>query len=903
MTNSIKYIENQLKLSVDDLLIFKPYATVNWKNNSNDHIIWKYSSYIIYLLLFVKEDTDLYKVTSKTVVDQMSHGLRLLAWSIIPCLPEGILSKDKSVQHYKSLTITQTVDERFDRLSVLLTVLEKFLGTKHYALDMNSNIFLIYFSGIITIEYFFSNQFEDPHFNITSHIRQSEINYYSLYMNVSSTLSEEKSFFFHMYINGNSTTKPKLLKLIHQYLISNLFTIGGYERFIKIICNPSSTSVLQPHHSELISSIISTRGLSDEKYILMVNEIHSFILKNIDTTFLSVGIMSLNKLYAISSNKNSIKKLVDQIFLQNFYKLSNPEELLAGAIIMSNDEFCEWLRFTHTCFCGNLLQSMKSSILIPCLPILVRIYAIVPVESLQRKQVKGLILQILGNRSFEELSELMNCLLFNDVIIQMKQIHSRVAINCNASTSLYSVQILKEDETVTSVNVYETVMDVITNSNHNVLICNIFNAVLSALVSCIDSESNELKTNQNLDLLEEEDYNQLISTKFRKEYIAITCLESLIKVKGLHSQISENPTEMILFLNISILKRLKKSIQYGDYKQNEDIIMVILTICRELIPKIKDKTDLTLFESIIEDLLKSNAGSALKHQASSILNDLTDNEKPIIVSKYTETIGLCLETAPHMRVYGITNLIKLIESCDEETIANKHSILIMALEILKDKESFVFLRCVKLFVVLSSLFESDVLDALIVKYQDKKNDTDYRLTVGEVIMKIVEKMKMLAYNYKDILINCFIAGAKDTSDELRFSSVSNLGHMCNILTYQITNFFEELMILIENIIKNDTYLPARRSAVMILSHILSGVEKLTDFEEYLLPIYRALKSVEIVETDEVTLLHANIGLTNLNDKIKSFLFPKEILEKKIKVLGINDDIPGDSKRKNLITII
>lgn len=49
-------------------------------------------------------------------------------------------------------------------------------------------------------------------------------------------------------------------------------------------------------------------------------------------------------------------------------------------------------------------------------------------------------------------------------------------------------------------------------------------------------------------------------------------------------------------------------------------------------------------------------------------------------------------------------------------------------------------------------------------------------------------------------------------------------------------------------------------------------------------LYRLLKSVVACDRDEVTVLHAQLALQELEDIMKRFLFPPQTLEKKLLVL-------------------
>ncbi|GLD67641.1 transport and Golgi organization protein 6 homolog [Lates japonicus] len=63
-----------------------------------------------------------------------------------------------------------------------------------------------------------------------------------------------------------------------------------------------------------------------------------------------------------------------------------------------------------------------------------------------------------------------------------------------------------------------------------------------------------------------------------------------------------------------------------------------------------------------------------------------------------------------------------------------------------------------------------------------------------------------------------------------------------------------------------------------------GVVVLRVLSDVLLDLYRALKWVVRSDPDDVTVLHAQLALEELDDVMRRFIFPEQKLEKKIVVL-------------------
>lgn len=69
---------------------------------------------------------------------------------------------------------------------------------------------------------------------------------------------------------------------------------------------------------------------------------------------------------------------------------------------------------------------------------------------------------------------------------------------------------------------------------------------------------------------------------------------------------------------------------------------------------------------------------------------------------------------------------------------------------------------------------------------------------------------------------------------------------------------------------------------MVLSQFLQGMDKIIDYQECLLPIYRTLKHILQTENDEVTRIHAALSIETLNQKVKEMLLG-EMIEPEIEL--------------------
>ncbi|CAH1985969.1 unnamed protein product [Acanthoscelides obtectus] len=145
----------------------------------------------------------------------------------------------------------------------------------------------------------------------------------------------------------------------------------------------------------------------------------------------------------------------------------------------------------------------------------------------------------------------------------------------------------------------------------------------------------------------------------------------------------------------------------------------------------------------------------------------------------------------------------------------------------------------------------------------------------------------MAPKYKPLLLNTFLAGAKDDDDLVRTSSLSNLGEICRVLGYKLGTIITEVLVCVHAIISTDKSPQARRAAVTVLRQLFIGLDTgMIEFlKEEILPIYRTLKAIYSDDKDDVMRLQAQLALEELNENVKNFVFPNpQLSDRKVVVL-------------------
>lgn len=253
-------------------------------------------------------------------------------------------------------------------------------------------------------------------------------------------------------------------------------------------------------------------------------------------------------------------------------------------------------------------------------------------------------------------------------------------------------------------------------------------------------------------------------------------------------------------------------------------------------------------------------------------------------------LGACDPEVP-TRAVALRTLTRAIQNRDREALQNQEKVLTLFLENLAHEDTFVYLSAIQGLAVLADFFPERILLRLQEEYQNgpssqKERSLETRLKVGEVLMRASRAMGDLAPHHGRPLIGVFLRGTRDEDHSVRASCLSNLGELCQRLNYALGPWAQELSTCLTALIKTEKEAEVRRAAVHVIALLLRGLsDKATEvLSDVLLDLYRALKWVVRSDTDDVTVLHAQLALEDLDDVMRRFIFPAQKLEKKIVVL-------------------
>lgn len=565
----------------------------------------------------------------------------------------------------------------------------------------------------------------------------------------------EKHFHSLLILKGNPSLPVLLQKMLHRELMKRLVCPNGFEILCRTLIKTGDSHSSEPMWklSSTVFDIVGRKGHPKEFYVAVIDGIFHFFNQCIQSKeleqYVEACVGSLNRIYGLKIDEISNK--VVSMLVGRLDALYSPKEIFAGYIVLDSHEFIELIHIIFASFCSSVHVALPTEILVPHLRALCQIFSQIEVTDIRNK-ISTLIVQCLHNREPTELKAIVDSLLFTDNDNYLKSMHPRIVVKSNHSTGDHKCVVAKASD-LNFFDASECLINILKSSGNNILTYNIFIHLFGILTGDGDNLSAQSKS----DLIQNEDeLTQLMSQVFKKRVAVYYTLSELINHKPLHYQINENSSEMLNICITIIRNRLTDS-DNGTLNDDHSTILV-LSIIKEFLEKIKFTQQFDEFLKMLQQLKVHSKHNEIVHQINSILVAVK-HSSPTTPSQYCDKSPfamakeMCEECEPHLKVYGLMQFIKLIRTeQDVETINNKHAVLAISLICLKDDDSYVFLNCIKLLIVLCDVLESVVLEMLIAEYQSTENDIDQRLKIGEVIVKVVEGLGKLitTFFYKRI---------------------------------------------------------------------------------------------------------------------------------------------------------
>ncbi|XP_040280292.1 transport and Golgi organization protein 6 homolog [Bufo bufo] len=244
------------------------------------------------------------------------------------------------------------------------------------------------------------------------------------------------------------------------------------------------------------------------------------------------------------------------------------------------------------------------------------------------------------------------------------------------------------------------------------------------------------------------------------------------------------------------------------------------------------------------------------------------------------------------RAAALRSLTRLLEQRHPQLTEHREQVMQLFVENLEQEDPFVYLSAIQGIAVMSGDIPERILPILLAQYESavppkaKAPAPETRMKVGEALMRCTRTLGDMVLRHKDTLIHAFLRGCRDPDSSVRASSLSNLGELCKQLQFSLGPVIHEMTSCLSAVVHTDPEAQVRRAAIHVIVLLLRGLsERATEvLRDVLLELYRLLKFVVQCEKDSVSVLHAQLGLEELDSIMRAFLFPPQKLEKKIMVL-------------------
>ncbi|CAO1331745.1 unnamed protein product [Diamesa serratosioi] len=850
----IRKIQDQLEISEKDVELFLSGYKCKYFSHPQS---WSYCCHLFYILLNIIQKIDL-NIQNEEVISE--SGINSILHAVQECSTNGLELCVKKQQNRITYNATTQTNEEYQLLASCVRMFSHLFDIR--VINSNSLFDDIKLDYIIAVIAVISINREDAN-EFQEHLK-----------NTSAQFPREMVFKFLMMMKGFSGLSKEFQTFVHRELMRSIRTENGFLMMcnnLLIKAEDSQNPLWQK--CEMISKIMQA--------VVAVKSCRPFIVKDIFRT-LDMSLKNQNcdvagaSVYVLKKfsemQDNELVNLIQQCIQKPLEVLINPDILICGAIVMEFEELKSVIDRLQLLFSNSTIAALPSTLLKDLLSILFQLYAMMP-ELPEKEKLASTILFFLSNRGAIELQEVMQRLRLKDGDSELK-IHSRVIVK-NTPTGC-QIQIGNENVTFDDT---EAFLKLLKESNNNPFIYKVFLGLFNIFGQIQESKDSFLSGYD----VEEDELPEVLHKMFFKKLAILEPLQEMVSWKFLHSQFNENSKELLDVIRKILENSVENRSNAGSFDDQTTIIF--FSIYRELINKLKNAEQRAEMQKEILKIKDKCRSEQMRKQIDLIFN-LKQEEIPSMdpsLMAFEDAMKLLRSSEIYCKVYGSDLLIKLLKKRDPQALVNRHTILAVALQNLKETESYAYLNVIRLLVVLTQFMDSEVIDALMVEYKNQELEIDERLKVGEVILKVTEDLGETSIKFKTSLVHCFLLGSRDTNQEFRTSSLVNLGTICRILSYQIHNFFQEMFLQLESIVKCDVYLPSKRAAAMVLSQILAGLPNLMEFQDYLLPIYRLLKEILANESDAQTRIHAEIGLDHLKTKTKDFLNPKLLVEKEIKI--------------------
>ncbi|RZC37025.1 transport and Golgi organization protein 6, partial [Asbolus verrucosus] len=542
------------------------------------------------------------------------------------------------------------------------------------------------------------------------------------------------------------------------------------------------------------------------------------------------------------------------------------------------DDVKQTIRLVYGCFVDNSANP-------PCLPmellkslvnVVFHFYHITVKSPFQatNKELKELLIKYLHCCESDEVSRLFDNFLFGFDVADVLRFRTDVIVEIAEK-----ITVRRSDHTV--IDNTEEVADAL----FSLLDVEQKIVLFGYLLNCIIEKATYFPTSSNKELLTVEEEACTVVERLLTTH---RLLSQLADSKEVQASLNNKPENIVKYIN-NVLR--------SDSDDSQFIFTIVMILDNLVANASADgRLKYQILLQPLAEIASKTSDAELRHFCDKIATTITEkkakgkNKCHNEATEFEKALEDVCDPLLPTRGHALLVLSKLVEKKDKEAMERKQYLLNLFQLSLKDEDSFIYLNAVQGLAALADVFPDTVLEVLCEEYADfAKKSEETRLKLGEVLVRVVKSLGEMAPKYKSLLLNTFLSGSKDDDHLIRASSLSNLGEVCRVLGYKLGTIATEVLVCVHAVIATDKAAEARRAALTVIRQLFVGLrsEMIAFLKEDILPIYRTLKEVYCNDRDDVMRLQAQLALEELNENMKTFVFPNPELsfEKKVVMLG------------------
>lgn len=322
--------------------------------------------------------------------------------------------------------------------------------------------------------------------------------------------------------------------------------------------------------------------------------------------------------------------------------------------------------------------------------------------------------------------------------------------------------------------------------------------------------------------------------------------------------------------------------------EQKDMLKLSLSLISSLIIEEVSEKDMELLQSIVPQLqyiIENDDSPIIVEKATMTLEALkqpgkifTENSKDS-EQIYRKAIASLDDGIIPIRAYGINLLRGLINK--HEPVIKLKPVMKILLSHLRDDDSFIYLNSIKALDELTKMFkpESTIMVFLGV-YIDHGQDIDFRLRVGEVLLRIVQDQGQVFKNQVSETIAESLIGVISTrnnnnglnveDDRMRMSALSVLGALCEINPFGVGRWMSDTVDCAIGVLtfeRTPQKVIMRRSAIVLVASLLKKLTPTKSFpREYIFTLRSRIEYVELNDDDPLVRVQAETALQIFDQK-------------------------------------